>query len=176
MAGLTNTALSALGTANSIIGVGRSFQSLAGQTGGGRTADDAALLDAVQAADRSFLAADQAEEQARRRLAARTRLETERVQAEAAERRRRDALRRSVARTRAQLGAQGISSADGSGEAILLGLIREAEDDQREAAALDRLRQRALAEEDQAAERRNLLEQARLAERQRLERLARGRG
>lgn len=93
-----------------------------------------------------------------------------------AERRRRVALRRAVARQRAQLGAQGISTSDGSGEAILLGLVDEAEEDRRQAKRLDRLKLAELEAEERSAYRRNLLDLARLADRHRLERLAKGYG
>lgn len=92
------------------------------------------------------------------------------------ERQRRRALRRAVARQRAQLGSQGISAADGSGEAILLGLVREADEDRKQSARLDRLRLKDLEADEQSAYRRNLLELTRLADRQRIERLASGYG
>ncbi len=85
------------------------------------------------------------------------------------EQRRRDALRRAVGRTRADLGGQGVSAADGSGEAILLGLVGDAEKESRSAAQVDQLKRQAIQQELDNARRRNLLEQAQLAQRQRLE-------
>lgn len=89
---------------------------------------------------------------------ARERAETERA--------RRAALRRAIASQRAKLGAQGISSSEGSGEALLLGLVNdsaldaaEAEDERR--AALTRIR-----EELAGQQTLSLLDQERLSLRQ----------
>lgn len=61
------------------------------------------------------------EQQAAQRAAAdKLRIKTE---ADAATRARQDALRRAVARRRAEFGAAGVSSNDGSGEAVLLGMV-----------------------------------------------------
>ncbi|HYD67600.1 hypothetical protein [Azospirillum sp.] len=90
------------------------------------------------------------------------------AQAEAEERRRRDALRRAMARSRASLGGQGVSAADGSGEAILLGLVNETDTEGKKAARVDQLKRQAIQQEIDNRRRRNLLEQAQLAERQRL--------
>lgn len=58
---------------------------------------------------------------------------------------RRDALKRAVARQRAQFGSSGISQgAGGSSQAVLLGLFDEAEGDLQNREALDNLRNRAL--------------------------------
>lgn len=85
------------------------------------------------------------------------------------ERRRRDALRRAMGRTRADLGGQGVSAADGSGEAILLGLVGDTEAESGAAARVDQLKRQAVQQELDNARRRNLLEQAQLAQRQRLD-------
>lgn len=85
------------------------------------------------------------------------------------ERRRRDALRRAMGRTRADLGGQGVSAADGSGEAILLGLVGDTEAESAAATQADRLKRQAIQQELDTARRRNLLEQAQLAQRQRLD-------
>ena len=50
------------------------------------------------------------------------------------------ALRRTVGRTRASLGSRGGGTSDGSGEAVLLGLVADTDRDQREADATTRLR------------------------------------
>ncbi|WP_158046928.1 hypothetical protein [Skermanella pratensis] len=100
-------------------------------------------------------------------------IETRRTQIEASaaadEAARRDALRRAVGRTRAGLGARGGGTADGSGEAVLLGLVSRTDGDSRNAAAVERLRGQALSQESEDTRRRNLLDQSQLAERQRLE-------
>lgn len=173
MAGLTTPVLATLGTINT---VRRTAGALRGVVGGGgnRRDDGRAVLEEIQDSERRGLAAEQAEEE--RALREELRRESERIALEAEEddRRRRRALRRAVGRTRAQLGGQGISAADGSGEAILLGLARQEEEDRATARQLDTLRRRALTDRDQSLTRRNLLERTRLEERQRLERLARG--
>ena len=79
------------------------------------------------------------------------------------------ALRRTVGRTRASLGARGGGTSDGSGEAVLLGLVADTDQDQREAAATNRLRTQALAQEVTDTRTSNLLERSQLAEKQRLE-------
>lgn len=106
-------------------------------------------------------------------LAANTALEKERLaaQTQADEASRRAALRRAMARQRAQFGASGIGNANkGSSEAVLLGLFAENEDELNSRAAMDSLRSRALdmAVSDRASL--NVLQRTQLQERQRLER------
>ena len=79
------------------------------------------------------------------------------------------ALRKTVGRTRASLGAGGGGTSDGSGEAVLLGLVADTHRSQQEADATDRLRTQALAQEVAATQKANLLERSQLAEKQRLE-------
>lgn len=62
------------------------------------------------------------------------------LSAEVAEKERRLALRRAMAKQRAQYGASGISSGDGSAQAVLLGLFDESEEEARQREALDALR------------------------------------
>ncbi|AIB12698.1 hypothetical protein ABAZ39_12005 [Azospirillum argentinense] len=104
---------------------------------------------------------------------ARTRLAQMSAAAQSDERRRVDALRRTVARTRATLGSNGVSAADGSGEAILLGVVKDSAAERGEAEGADRLKREAIQQEVDSVRRRNLLEQAQLAERQRLEFMSR---
>lgn len=89
---------------------------------------------------------------------------------ENAEEERRDALRRAVARQRAQFGASGISSDDGSAEAVLLGQFEESQENKQKREELDNLRKRALDQKLNQRRRKNVLERTQLAERQRLER------
>lgn len=98
-----------------------------------------------------------------------TRLAQLQAAAEADERRRRQALWRTVARARASFGARGLTAADTMGEALLLGLVDDTRTDQREAETLHGLRTRALADELAARRRRNLLELSQLYDRQRPE-------
>ncbi|WP_448192708.1 hypothetical protein [Azospirillum sp. sgz301742] len=119
---------------------------------------DAAQLIARQNADAQAAGAD-----------AQTRLAAIAQQSATDEQRRRDALRRSVGRTRADLGGQGVSSADGSGEAILLGLVGDSAQESSTAAQVDQLKRQAIQQELDNSRRRNLLEQAQLAQRQRMD-------
>ncbi len=129
-----------------------------------------------QAVETRQLRDAQDQEAADRRRDLEARAERMALEGAEGERQRRRALRRAVARQRAQLGSQGLSAADGSGEAILLGLVREAEEDRKQSARLDRLRLKDLEAEEQSAYRRNLLELTRLSDRHRIERLAKGYG
>ena len=79
------------------------------------------------------------------------------------------ALRKTVGRTRASLGTHGGGTSDGSGEALLLGLVADTNQSQQEADATDRLRTQALAQEVTDTRTSNLLERSQLAEKQRLE-------
>ena len=93
------------------------------------------------------------------------------AEAEATEKRRVSALRRAVARQRAQFGGSGLTSnGGGSAQAVLLGLFDESDDERVERERLDELRNRTL---DQNLENRrslNVLQLSQLRERQRLER------
>lgn len=86
---------------------------------------------------------------------------------------RRAALKRAVARQRAQFGAQGAGSADGSAQAVLLGLFDESDAERAAREKLDTLRTSAL--ESDLAQRRqlNLLQLTQMAARQNLDRLSR---
>jgi len=73
-------------------------------------------------------------------------LERERIAASTAEaeRGRRAALKRAVARQRAAFGASGTGSSGGSAQAVLLGLFDESDDERAERERLDDLRQRSI--------------------------------
>lgn len=90
---------------------------------------------------------------------------------EQAEAERQKALRRAVARKKAEFGAQGVTAADGSAEAVLLGLFTESEDERKERERLDALRARALDQRSASSARLDLLEQSRLAEKNRIDRI-----
>lgn len=94
--------------------------------------------------------------------------------AAAAERARRMALRGETGRVRSLFGARGLTAGDGSAAAVLRGIEEESEAGRRHAAELDRLKRAALEHESEDRRRRNLLETSELAERQRIERIARG--
>lgn len=89
--------------------------------------------------------------------------------ADAAEQRRLAALRQAVSKTRAGLGARGVTAQDGSGEAILLGLTNSSETERKDAQATGQMKRAAIQQGLDDAKRRNLLELSQLADRQRLE-------
>ncbi len=91
--------------------------------------------------------------------------------AEDAEKKRRDALKRAVARQRTQMGSQGISTSGGSAQAILLGLFDESEDERLQRERLDGLRTSALDQDIAQQGRINVLQSSQLAEKQRISRL-----
>lgn len=114
------------------------------------------------------LRANQAQSLAELRSSTQTQLAQVNADAAAVEKRRVAALRRAMATTRATLGGNGVS-ADGSGEAILLGQVADTSSDRQDSQASDQLKRQALQQQIDDANRRNLLEQAQLADKQRLE-------
>ncbi|KPF84566.1 hypothetical protein IP70_14690 [alpha proteobacterium AAP38] len=184
MGGITTPALMVLGhsgvgnslisSADRLVGTTNTAKDLLGITKSRRRKSERRVLEAEEAADNADLAARQAADlddlqQRNARTAARIQ-----AQSEIDERRRRRDLRQETGSLRASLGAQGISSADGSGEAVILGRERAAAEARDDAARLDALKLAGLSEEETALKRRNLLDLTRQQERQRLERLARG--
>lgn len=103
-------------------------------------------------------------------------LARQRIAADAAsvEEGRRVALRRAMARQRAQFGAQGIDADDGSGEAVLLGLFQESDVERAQRERLDTLRNRAIDEAMEERSRINVLQRAQLKERHQLDRALAG--
>lgn len=91
-----------------------------------------------------------------------------------AEQNRRAALRRAVARQRAQFGVSGLSAGDGSSEAVLLGLFEESEQDKVASQRLDGLRMAALDQDLSDRRAINVLQRTQLQEKQALQRLASG--
>lgn len=92
--------------------------------------------------------------------------------ADAAEQRRLAALRQAVGKTRASLGARGVTGQDGSGEAILLGLTNASDAEGKDAQATSQLKRAAIQQSLDEVKRRNLLELSQLADRQRLDYLS----
>lgn len=90
------------------------------------------------------------------------------LRAEQAENTRRDALKRAVARQRAQFGASGVSANGGSSEAVLLGLFDESDEQRAERERLDNLRLGALDQNLSNQNRINTLELSQKAEKDRL--------
>lgn len=104
--------------------------------------------------------------------AARDVVDTRREAAEE-ERNRREALRRSIARRRAQLGGQGVGVEDGSGEALLLGLVGDAAIGERSRAEETASRIAAIRDDRTYRRRVNLLDRSRLADKARFSALTR---
>lgn len=107
----------------------------------------------------------------KKQLEADAALDRERIaaDAEAAERERRAALRRAVARQQAQFGSSGVSSTGGSAQAVLLGLFEESEDELAERERLDSLRGRAIDLSLSGRQSLNVLQRTQLQERQRFQ-------
>ena len=91
-----------------------------------------------------------------------------RISAEQAETERRTALRRLMARQRAQFGASGIETGTGSGQAVLLGLFEESDEERRQREALDALKAGALDQTYQNQSRVNTLQLTQLKERNKM--------
>ena len=94
-------------------------------------------------------------------------------QAQLTENERRTKLKRAMSRQRAVSGGSGIGSADGSSEAVLLGLFNESEQERVKREQLENLRNSALDQNALQGNQLNLLEQAQLQEKQNLEQLSR---
>lgn len=97
-------------------------------------------------------------------------LSREEIQAKtkAAEMERRKALKRAVARQRAQFGGSGVSGNDGSSEAVLLGLFEESDEERKLRETLDKLRTQSINQNLLQQRNVNTLKRTQLAERQRL--------
>jgi colicin import membrane protein len=93
------------------------------------------------------------------------------LNAELAEKERRESLRRAVSRKRAEFGSSGIGSASGSAEAVLLGMFEESKEERETREQLDTMRSRALDLNESQKKSLNLLQATQLAQKQRLERL-----
>ncbi|QQG36015.1 MAG: transporter [Micavibrio aeruginosavorus] len=118
------------------------------------------------------LSAQQAQDEAQRQREADLERQTIAANAQDAEQKRRAALRRAVARQRAQFGGSGLQAGDGSAEAVLLGLFEESEQDRATGKRLDALRYAALDQSISDRQALNVLQRTQLQERQALARLA----
>ena len=92
-----------------------------------------------------------------------------------AEQTRRAALRRAVAKQRAQFGGSGLTGGDGSTEAVLLGMFEESETDKATSTRLDTLRNAAIDQSLNDRQALNVLQRTQIQERQTLARIASGR-
>lgn len=107
-------------------------------------------------------------------LAQQTALEREKiaVQAKNAEQERQTALRRAVARQRANFGSQGVGGSAGSSQAVLLGLFDESEQELASRERLDNLRNRALDLDVSQNNSLSLLQRTQLQERNKLDKIS----
>ncbi len=94
------------------------------------------------------------------------------VDARQDEEERKAALRRAVSRQRANFGSQGISSAGGSSQAVLLGLFEETEDEKRRREELDQIRLTGIDQSLNQQSALNVLQRTQLQERNNLARTA----
>ena len=163
--GQISSVLSAISTANSAASNASRFSRLvAGES------DTLKNLRLQQAQAAEQLRARQGLEE---ELAARKKSpETAILQAEsaAAERRRVQALAAASAKQRAVSGAAGVGSADGSGEAVLLGLFTQSDAERIDAEKLAEIRRQILDENFESLRARNLLEFTQLSAEQSLRR------
>lgn len=97
-------------------------------------------------------------------------LERERIalNTQIAEENRRAALKRAVARQRANFGSQGVGSGSGSSQAVLLGLISESDEEREQRERLDTLRNTAINQDLDQTVRLNTLQREQLRERNNL--------
>ena len=85
------------------------------------------------------------------------------------EKERKSALKRAISRQRAKFGATGISANSGSGEAVLLGLFQESDNEKNKRESLDKLRFGAINQNLQNRKSLNLLQATQLKQKQDLE-------
>jgi colicin import membrane protein len=131
------------------------------QTSSNQLAQARAALDAEQKADEASAALT---EQQQAETAANS-IQQISGSADATEQRRIASLRRAVAKRQAALAAHGISSGDGSGEAILLGLVHDSDDEAEANASSDALKIDAIRQQLEQTRQRNLLELSTAAQR-----------
>ncbi len=165
MAALTPV-LSLLGTVGSVVSAGTAIlggvQTLAGVSNRQQEKEDRLALDQLKR--QQTLQQRQLEEKAaleRQQIA---------LNAKLTEEQRQTALRRAVARQRANFGAQGVGSATGSSQAVLLGLFDESDDERQRREELDALRVTALDQNVSQNRALNILQRTQLSERQKIQR------
>ncbi len=165
MAALTPV-LSLLGTVGSVVSAGTAIlggvQTLAGVSNRQQEKEDRLALDQLKR--QQTLQQRQLEEKAaleRQQIA---------LNAKLTEEQRQTALRRAVARQRANFGAQGVGSATGSSQAVLLGHFDESDDERQRREELDALRVTALDQNVSQNRALNILQRTQLSERQKIQR------
>ena len=150
IASVASTAIQALGAVNTVLGAVNSFQKKSGREDYSQTK---ALNDLKlqQERERANLEKEQ--------------ISLSKVQAE---KERQSALRRAMAKQRAQFGAGGTGSSDGSAKAVLLGLFDESDEERSQREALDTLKTRAIDTGVAQTQRINTLQLSQLKERNRI--------
>lgn len=144
----------------------QAISSVAKVVGRGISAVDDGRKQSVQALDQ--LEARQKVEQRNAQEKANLQRQEILTQAQEKEANRVRELKRAVARQRAAFGGSGLSSADGSSQAVLLGLFEESEEEKAERERLDNLRLSAIDQNLAQAKRVNTLELAQQREKSRL--------
>lgn len=164
LTGLT-TLTTAVSAADKLISVTRNFAKdpYEGQRQALRSQQDLALRQLTAQQDLDVQQATQGAALERQKIAA---------AALTGEQARRAALRRAVARQRAQFGGSGLTGGEGSTEAVLLGLFEESEQDKATSMRLDTLRNAALDQSLNDRQALNVLQRAQLQERHSLARIA----
>jgi hypothetical protein len=163
------TLASALTQISTTIGTLNAISSGAQQLTGrdNRTAQRSMRLQQDQAM--RALEQDQVQSQAELERTAKAEREQIVLQADQDATRRRNALKRSMAKQNALRGAGGTSTS-GSAEAVLLGLVNDTEDDNQNRKQLDQIRYNAIDNDVYTLNQRNILEQQQLSDRHRLDR------
>lgn len=165
MAALTPV-LSLLGTIGSVVSAGTAVlggvQTLSGIGNRQQEKEDRLALDQLK----------RQQNLQQKQLEERTALEREQIalNARLTEEQRQAALRRAVSRQRANFGSQGVGSASGSSQAVLLGLFDESDDERQRREELDSLRVTALDQNVSQNRALNILQRTQLSERQKLQR------
>jgi multidrug efflux pump subunit AcrA (membrane-fusion protein) len=160
------TLVSTLGTIGTALGtvqtIGKAFNDLSGNSLAERQRDQA-MRDLQRQQNQQTAEAQQRADEQRRKIE---------IDATDAERRRRAALKRSIAKRNARFGASGIGGGkSGSREAILLGLYNESETEKKQREDLDKLRFQSITNDLSNIASRNILEKTQLSERQKLDRI-----
>lgn len=99
--------------------------------------------------------------------------EQQRITTEQSDSQRRTALKRAMARQRANFGAQGVGSDNGSSEAVLLGMFSESDEERANREKIDALRTQAIDQNIGQRQQLNLLQQTQLREKQYVDYLSR---
>jgi hypothetical protein len=103
-------------------------------------------------------------------------LEKQRIalSAEQNEEKRKTALKRAVARQRANFAGQGVGTGSGSSQAVLLGMFEESEDEKRDREALDTMRLNAIDQDLSQNRALNVLQRTQLEEKNKVNAIGQG--